>query len=416
MGTIQVKNLTYQYLDSDKAIFKNLSVDINDNWKLGLIGRNGRGKTTFLKLLLGELDNQNSVTTNVQFTYFPKFPSDPTQTVIDLMTSTGGEAWQARIELDRIGIDSSFDQRSFNSLSGGEQTRVLLARGFITRGAFPLIDEPTNHLDISGRKIVGQYLRSKSGFICVSHDESFLNSFVDHVMSLNQTSVDLISGSIEDWKTSKEIRDHTAIEKNAQLRKSIKKLSSRANQQQRWAEKKERESNDASSRKTAKKLMKRVKAFKRRAEKDQQDREGLVNDVEEISHLSTNIKTSTGSNLFFSLRSFCIQRDHTPLFIPINVDFHENNHLAIYGPNGIGKTTLINFLLHKVKLDYEGYQLVTLPNNIGYMSQNFELFVRNDPFFTNGPSSERTIVWNIMHQLGVSRSRLLSPPAEWSMG
>ena len=61
MGTIQIKNLSYQYLDSDEPIFHNLSADIDEHWRLGLIGRNGRGKTTFLKLLLGTLDNQGSI-------------------------------------------------------------------------------------------------------------------------------------------------------------------------------------------------------------------------------------------------------------------------------------------------------------------------------------------------------------------
>ncbi|MEE8825015.1 putative ABC transporter ATP-binding protein YheS [Lentilactobacillus sunkii] len=416
MGTIQVKNLSYQYLDSDQPIFHNLSVDIDDHWRLGLIGRNGRGKTTFLKLLLGNLDNQGAIKTNIKFSYFPAFPSDPSQSVMDVMTSTGGEEWQARIELEHIGIGESYDQRPFESLSGGEQTRVLLARRFMTRGAFPLIDEPTNHLDISGRKLVGQYLRSKSGFICVSHDESFLNSFVDHVMSLNRSSVDIVSGSINDWKSNKEIRDHSAVEKNIRLRKSIKQLDQRANQQQRWAEQKERESKDASSRKSAKKMMKRVKAFKRRASGKSQERKGLLNDIDQVDNLTTNIQSNTGSNLFFSLRSFSILRNGSKLFSPINVDFHENNRLALYGPNGVGKTTLIQFLQQKVDLNYDGYQLITLPKDIGYLSQNFESFVRNSPFFTDGPLAERTNVWNIMHQLGVSRSRLLASPQEWSMG
>lgn len=416
MGTIQIKNLSYQYLDSDEPIFHNLSADIDEHWRLGLIGRNGRGKTTFLKLLLGTLDNQGSIKTNIHFTYFPAFPSDSSQSVMDVMTSNGGEEWQARIELEHIGIESSYDQRPFDSLSGGEQTRVLLARGFMTRGAFPLIDEPTNHLDIDGSKLVAQYLRSKSGFICVSHDESFLNSFVDHVMSLNRSSVDLVSGSINDWKSNKEARDHSAAEKNIRLRKSIKRLDQRANQQQRWAEQKERESNDASSRKSAKKLMKRVKVFKRRASENSQERKGLLSDIDQVDNLTTNIQSNTGNKLFFSLRSFSILRNGSKLFLPINLDFHENSRLAIYGPNGVGKTTLIQYLQQNVDLNYNGYKLVTLPNNIGYLSQSFESFVRNNPFFTDGRLEERTNVWNIMHQLGVSRSRLLASPKEWSMG
>ncbi len=115
---------------------------------------------------------------------------DKTQLTYDcLQTLAVFDLWEIERELNLLQTDPEILWRPFASLSGGEQTKVLLALLFIDDRHFPLIDEPTNHLDITARQQVANYLKAKrNGFIVVSHDRSFVNEIVDHVLSIEKVN------------------------------------------------------------------------------------------------------------------------------------------------------------------------------------------------------------------------------------
>lgn len=417
MGIIQIKNLSFTYPGAPTAVFDRLSVNLDDHWKLGMIGRNGRGKTTFLNLLRGQLPDHGAIRANVSFQYFPNPPQQAAVTVMQVMTATGAAEWQASVELARIGLPATIGDRVFATLSGGEQTKVLLARGFVNQTDFPLIDEPTNHLDILGRQRVGDYLRHKRGFICVSHDQDFLDRFVDHVMSLNRSSVDLVAGTVQDWQAEKRLRDQAAVTQNERLQRNIRQLKQRASTQRNWAEQREGETNDATSRAKAAKLMRRAKSFEARTRQRVEERQGLVADVDTVTRLSTGLtRQKNDGQLLLSLRQYVPQRAGRALFVPIDLDFHQGDRLAILGPNGVGKTSLVTSLLHPTTLTTTGYQVNHLPHDVAVVSQDFATVVRQMRPADWGDDQTRTKVWNIMHQLGVSRTRLRAPAAQWSMG
>ncbi|MDT7013510.1 ATP-binding cassette domain-containing protein [Levilactobacillus namurensis] len=416
MGTIQIQHLSFQYPGATHPLFTDLSTNFDSHWKLGLIGRNGRGKTTFLNLLRGQLTGTGTITAPVTFNYFPAENIDPTLTVMQLMTATGAADWQATIELTKIGLPPAWVTRQFGSLSGGEQTKVLLARGFVDDTAFPLIDEPTNHLDLAGRTVVGQYLRHKRGFICISHDEHFLNLFVDHVMAITPDRVHIVAGTVAAWRADKARQDQAATAKNAQLITDIHHLTRRANTQRGWSERRERETHDAGSRRSAAKLMRRAKVFEQRTADRIAERQGLLADLETTTPLTTNATPGQGHRLLLSARQFSLLRAAVPLFDPLEIDFHQGDQLAILGPNGSGKTSLIATLLGHTSLEHTGYLQNDLPANVGYLAQDFHHVIRNVDWSELKANHQLTTVWNLMHQLGVSRSRLRAPASEWSMG
>lgn len=416
MTLIQFTNLSFTYPGAAAPLFDHLSVNLDDHWKLGLIGRNGRGKTTFLNLLRGQLDAHGTLQAPQRFTYFPADLDTTGQTVLQVMTTGAAPDWRAAVELDRIGLPADIVTRSFASLSGGEQTKVLLARGFVDETAFPLIDEPTNHLDIAGRQAVGRYLRRKHGFICVSHDEHFLDQFVDHVLVLNRHSVDLVAGNVTTWRRDKQRRDQAAQAQNERLHDDIQRLRKRTAVQRQWAQKREGQSTDAASRRAAKKLMRRAKVFEERTTAKVTARQGLLQDVETATDLTTSLQHGQGEQLWLSLRDFAVCRAGQALFDPIDLDFHQGDQLAILGANGSGKSSLIGDLLHRDPLDHVGYCLNQLPADIGYLSQAFAPQIRHLMAQNWGDDATRTRVWNIMHQLGVARERLRAPATDWSMG
>lgn len=150
---------------------------------------------------MGNLEYKGEILSNVSFEYFPYNISDKTCNTIDIIYEIAGdiEYWKIMKELNLLAVDENVLYRAFETLSNGEQTKVLLAAMFLKENSFLLIDEPTNHLDSQGRKLLGKYLSGKRGYILVSHDRALLDSCVDHVISINRADIDVQSGNFSTW-------------------------------------------------------------------------------------------------------------------------------------------------------------------------------------------------------------------------
>lgn len=187
MTNIKIDHLTFGYDQLGSLLFDDTTLTISADWKLGLVGRNGRGKTTLLQLLRGELPYQGKITHQLQMIFFPKKIEDPTQMTYFAISEEELELWKIERELTMLDCDLNVLWRPFFTLSGGEQTKVLLALLFVDEHSFSLIDEPTNHLDIKGREQVAKYLKKKQqGYIVVSHDRTFLDQTVDHILAIEK--------------------------------------------------------------------------------------------------------------------------------------------------------------------------------------------------------------------------------------
>lgn len=239
MSVIKIENLTFSYYGYVNPIFEEVTFYFDTNWKTGLIGRNGIGKSTLFRLLLGEEEYQGEISKSVEFIKFPPDISDTSKTVIELfkeLTKDVGE-WRLLRELNLLDIDESLIYREFETLSKGEQTKILLAILFTNEKDFLLIDEPTNHLDIEGRKIVSEYLKSKKGFLLISHDRDFLDGCINHVISINRSSIDVQAGNFTSWYQNKMMRDSFEITQNERLKKDIKRLREASKQSKSWSDK-----------------------------------------------------------------------------------------------------------------------------------------------------------------------------------
>ena len=154
MSLIQINNLTFTYEGSFDPVFENVSFQIDTDWKLGFIGRNGKGKTTFLNLLMNRYEYSGSITSSVEFEYFPFPVKERSRMTLEILEEIDPlmEQWELIRELNLLDTDPEILYRSFSSLSFGEQTKALLAALFLKEQAFLLIDEPTNHLDGPARE------------------------------------------------------------------------------------------------------------------------------------------------------------------------------------------------------------------------------------------------------------------------
>ena len=197
MSVIKIEDLTFSYPSGTENVFEHVSFQLDSDWKLGLIGRNGRGKTTLLKLLAGEYPYRGRIVSSVSFRYSPYPVKDTRKTTEEVLAevSPDVEEWRRLRELSLLGVDENCLKRPFETLSNGEQTKVLLAALFCSGEQFLLIDEPTNHLDEEARDAVCRYLNGKKGFILVSHDRTLLDGCVDHILALNRADIEVQAGN-----------------------------------------------------------------------------------------------------------------------------------------------------------------------------------------------------------------------------
>ena len=129
MSLIHVKNLTFTYDGSYEPVFENASFQIDTGWRLGLIGRNGRGKTTLLRLLCGTYPYQGTISASTPVSYFPYLIRRPEAPAIDAVSEMEPdyELWRLQCEMEKLRLDESILLRSYATLSGGEQTKLQLA-------------------------------------------------------------------------------------------------------------------------------------------------------------------------------------------------------------------------------------------------------------------------------------------------
>ena len=139
MSKIDVMDLTFAYEGSYDNIFEHVSFQLDTDWKTGFTGRNGRGKTTFLRLLQGKYPYQGRISASVEFDYFPFPVDDPWELTQDVIESLDSDlpAWKVQKELTQLRLEKEVLYRPFGTLSQGEQTKVLLAVLFLRETSFP---------------------------------------------------------------------------------------------------------------------------------------------------------------------------------------------------------------------------------------------------------------------------------------
>lgn len=308
MSLINVDNLTFHYEGSAENIFENVSFRIDTDWKLGFVARNGRGKTTFLKLLMGKYEYRGSIACKEDFDYFPFEIKDKEETFLENVEKLYPEyeLWKVNKELSLLQVEEDVLYRPFYTLSNGEQTKAMLAVLFSLENKFLLIDEPTNHLDAKGKESIKDYLKQKKGFILVSHDRNILDQCVDHILVINKTNIEVYKGNFSTWWEEKERKDNWEKQENERLKRDIKRLKESARIKEEWAD-------NIESRKIGKKAAeeakrKGVSVSGRRAyigeksRKMQKRRKNLENReeraIEEKSELLKNLETVENLKLF----------------------------------------------------------------------------------------------------------------------
>ena len=413
MSLISVNNLTFGYDGSLKNIFENVSFNIDTDWKLGLIGRNGKGKTTFLKLLLGKYEYQGAISKNVEFDYFPFEVKNKERMAIEIVNEIAPnvEDWEIIRELNLLNTDTEVLYRSFNLLSGGEQIKILLISLFLKGNNFLLIDEPTNHLDIETRNNLVNYLEKKKGFILVSHDRNFLDKVVNHIISINNTNIEIQQGNFSSWKENKNRQDNFEKIQNERLQKDINRLEIASKNCAKWSNEAEKTKNKKYNSETtidkgyighkADKMMKKSKVMEQRIEKAINEKTNLLKNIE-VNDTLKIIPLKSNKNPLIFAHNLQIKYSKETIFNPITFEVNNGDRVALIGKNGIGKSSILKLILGE-ELQYNGEFMVANDLKISYVSQSTEDLKGNLRTFAYDNKINESIFKAMLVKMGLSQ-------------
>ncbi|WP_125152658.1 ABC-F family ATP-binding cassette domain-containing protein [Clostridium rectalis] len=375
MSILTVKNLSHGF--GDRAIFNDVSFRLLKGEHIGLIGANGEGKSTFMNIITGKLmpDEGSIIWSNkVRVGYMDQHSKlQKGQTIKDVLKEAFRYLFDMEIEMNKLYedmgnmneeemnkalektaliqdildnngfyiIDGKIDEvatglgikdvglnKDVSDLSGGQRTKVLLAKLLLEKPDILLLDEPTNHLDEQHINWLQRYLQDyENAFILISHDISFLNNVINLIYHMENQEFNRYVGSYDDF-----IRIHEA--KKLQLEAAYKK-------QQQEIEALE----DFIARNKAR-VSTRNMAMSRQKRLDKMDIIELSKEKPKPEFIFKKARTS--GKIIFETQNLVIGYDY-PLSKPLNLVMERGQKIALVGANGLGKSTLLKSLIGKIK-------------------------------------------------------------------
>ena len=421
MATIKVSNLTFYYDGSYDTIFEDVSFELDTKWKLGFCGRNGRGKTTFLKLLMGEFEYRGRIASDVNFDYFPFEVDDATLTTLDILfaITPNSHEWQFRKELFLLAAHEDVLYRPFETLSNGEQTKVLLIGLFLKENHFLLIDEPTNHLDAATRQVVAKYLNSKNGFILVSHDRSFLDICTDHTLSINKTNIEIVKGNFSSWWDQTERQEHFEQMQDAKLSEEIKHMEKEVKRNKGWAnllvgKKYDFASHHRSPSSREARLRRDAKRKERQILESIEDKKKLLRNVETKEELDIHPLDYHDPHLLY-LNDVGINYDQHNIFQDFNLAIEQGDRLAIMGDNGTGKSSILKLITGELP-PTSGTVQICSGLIISYVPQDATFLTGKLNDFASAEGVDLTLFKTILRKFDFSRDQLEKDMSFYSAG
>lgn len=388
---ITFENVTFKYIE--RKILDNVSFSVTDTDKVGVVGVNGTGKSTMLKLIMGlekPISGNIIKSGGMRINYLEQNPEfDPNISLFDIIMSESTKEnpindYEAKSILSKMGFkDSSITIKNF---SGGQLKRVALAKCLVVPCDILLLDEPTNHLDNSLIMWLEKFLiKWKKGLIMVTHDRYFLQRVCNRMLELDFGKTYLYEANYDEFIALKAERLSQEAERERRLKQILK-------QEKEWM------SRGVEARRTKRKS--RIKAFEEMSKIEFNEHKTM-----ELS----SIETRLGKKLISMVNGSKSYGDKN-LFSYFSFDLNRNDIIGVVGDNGAGKTTLFKILMGLESLD-EGELICGETLKIGYFSQHMDAIdpnIRVIDYIKESASIIETLDGNI--NASVLLERFLFPP------
>ncbi len=374
MVDIQVTNLTKFFVIGENLL-QGLSFEIQEGECVAILGRNGCGKTTLFNILTGQMDyDEGEVYVNPNkrlglISQIPKFPE--TYTVEDVLRSAYGDimalqrkmerleremahgasdqllkeyddlsnrfqsggGYEMDVEVDKIcnglGIPAQMREQFFLSLSGGEKTRVNLARLLLEKTDILLLDEPTNHLDLNSVEWLEQYINAFKGTVlAISHDRYFIDQVADRVIEIVDGHGEFYSGNYSFYMDEKQARFDLQMKQYQQEQAKLKQLGYTVERMKGWG------INNRALYRRAMSIQHRMERIKK-TEKPKTER----------TMKATFGEKEFSGDVVFKLKNLSKSFGERTLFSDVNLNVEGGERIALLGDNGTGKSTFLKCLL-----------------------------------------------------------------------
>ena len=427
MSQVNITNLTFAYPGSFNNIFENVNISFDTDWKIGFVGRNGRGKTTFMNILLENLEYSGKISKSVNFDYFPYNITDKTLPAIEFVYEIDPnlELWEVYKKMNQLSLKEDAMYQPFNTLSNGEQTKLLLAILFSKENNFLLIDEPTNHLDIESRESVSNFLKNQKGFMVISHDREFLDNVVDHIISINRANIDIVKGNFSSWYQNKINTDNLELQQNEKLKGEIDRLKESAMRTKEWAHKVEKTKNGvrvsgvkpdkgAIGHKAAK-MMQRSKSIENRKLKAADEKSKLLKNIEKSDAINIDGLNLTSEKALVEFNDVSISYNNRTISKNINFKIFSGDKIAICGKNGSGKSSILKLILGN-DICYTGNIFKNSRLTISYVSQTHNHLSGNLTDYANKNKIDPTDLFTMLRKLGFDRVQFEKDISDFSEG
>lgn len=447
MILLQAQNITKNF--GTKKLFENVNFEVQDNSRIGLVGRNGVGKSTLLKIISEQesytagnialkkdtnigylaqdsgLDRDNVIFDEMEkiFDYLKKQEKQMHELESKLADNTtkdydqilkqydqlqntfrqeNGYGYQSEIRsvLKGFGFEEEVWHDKISTLSGGERSRLAMAKMLLEHHDILLLDEPTNHLDITTVEWLEGYLKNYRGaLVIISHDQYFLDKVVNEIVEINHHSSKHYSGNYTFYLKEK-----------------------KKNQQVEW---KHYEEQQAEIKKTEEYIQKNIvrasttkMAQSRRKKLEKMDVMERPGSDQASAHFSFKIDKESGNDVLL-IKDAAIGYDDQIMSEPINLDVKKGERIGIIGPNGIGKSTLLKSILDQIPLIKGTYQFGANVQ-VGYYDQNLtNLDPRKDvlhEIWDLHPLLDEQVIRNILGSFLFSGDDVLKPISGLSGG
>ncbi len=357
MNLLTMEHITKSY--TDRVLLDDVAFSINENEKIGVIGINGMGKSTLLKVAAGVEpydDGKISMGNHVKISYLPQTPQFAAEDTVLSAAVAGGESreevdqWTAEADaksmLNQLGF-TDYEEK-VSHMSGGQKKRIALVKALLTPADILVLDEPTNHLDNAMSEWLEEYLiRFRGAILMVTHDRYFLDRVSNRIVEVDQGSLYSYPGNYSEFVRLKEERTNIALA-------TEKKRKNLLRTELEWLHR------GARARSTKQKAhIDRIKAMQE------------MKDIQEEKRVAMDSVVTRMGNKTIELNGISKAYGDRVLIKDYSYMFLKRDRIGIIGPNGCGKSTLLKIIDGILEPD-EGYVEVGQTIQIGYFSQENE--------------------------------------------
>ncbi|MFC4322604.1 ribosomal protection-like ABC-F family protein [Litchfieldia salsa] len=419
----------------DKTILKGINFDIKEGDRIGFVGNNGAGKTTFANIIHGSLSSdQGEIEVLNQTLKIGYLHQSSDYSVNDFLEVVDHQSEsQVFHHTSKLGLAKvkSWEKDRMAHLSGGEKLKISLAKVWASKPDLLLLDEPTNHLDLVGLEwLVNELKAFRGAVVIISHDRYFLDRTITQIAELEDGLVKLYNGNYTNYKQQKEAFYQSQLHQYEVQQKKKARIEGQIANLENWSEKAHRQSTKQGSpserkqmglkeylRAKAKKMDIQVKSKRKRLESEL-EKNKVDKPKEETELKFTYQQSAKRGKRILEAKDLEKRFGDRNLIHKSNFYIKQGEHIGMIGENGCGKTTLIKMILRK-EHPTSGMIWMSESLKIGYLSQDVtDLDVTKTPIQATGitdreqMSKARTIFANI----GLKEDKLNQPIQALSLG